>query len=108
MPRARIPARRRKRLRKRRKPSQIPVSKAAPPGAVFLTSPASPQYLRHADRLERPTKGTVRSRRRLTNMSRAFVKDTEDVEDLPDRPISVLPNDVTQEGLRQIEDALAA
>ena len=58
--------------------------------------------------MERPTKGTVRSRGRLTNMSRAFVKDTEDVEDLPDRPISVLPNDVTQEGLRQIEDALAA
>jgi transcription elongation GreA/GreB family factor len=41
-------------------------------------------------------------------MSRAFVKDTEDVEDLPDRPISELPNDVTQEGLHQIEEALAA
>jgi len=40
-------------------------------------------------------------------MSRAFVKDTEDVEDLPDRPISDLPNDVTQEGLRQIEETLA-
>jgi transcription elongation GreA/GreB family factor len=41
-------------------------------------------------------------------MSRAFVKDTEEIEDLPDRPISDLPNDVTQEGLRQIEQALAA
>jgi transcription elongation GreA/GreB family factor len=41
-------------------------------------------------------------------MSRAFVKDREDVEDLPDRPISDLPNDVTPEGLRQIEQALAA
>jgi transcription elongation GreA/GreB family factor len=41
-------------------------------------------------------------------MSRAFVKEAEDVEDLPDRPISDLPNDVTAEGLRQIEEALAA
>jgi transcription elongation GreA/GreB family factor len=41
-------------------------------------------------------------------MSRAFVKETDDVEDLPDRPISDLPNDVTAEGLRRIEDALAA
>src|SRR6266508_4864324 len=41
-------------------------------------------------------------------MSRAFVKETEDVEDQPDRPISDLPNDVTAEGLRRIEEALAA
>ena len=41
-------------------------------------------------------------------MSRAFVKDREDVEDLPDRPISELPNDVTQEGFHHIEQALAA
>ena len=41
-------------------------------------------------------------------MSRAFVKDTEDTEDLPDRPISGLPNDVTAEGFRRIEEALAA
>ncbi|HKS20164.1 MAG TPA: transcription elongation factor GreA [Bradyrhizobium sp.] len=41
-------------------------------------------------------------------MSRAFVKDSEDVEDLPDRPISDLPNDVTEKGLQQIEQALAA
>lgn len=41
-------------------------------------------------------------------MSRAFVKETGDVEDLPDRPISDLPNDVTAEGLRRIEEALAA
>lgn len=44
----------------------------------------------------------------MTGMSRAFVKDAEDVEDLPDRPISDLPNDVTVEGLRRIEEALAA
>lgn len=41
-------------------------------------------------------------------MSRAFVKEAEDIEDLPDRPISDLPNDVTADGLRQIEEALAA
>jgi transcription elongation GreA/GreB family factor len=41
-------------------------------------------------------------------MSRAFVKETEDVEDLADRPISDLPNDVTAEGFRRIEEALAA
>jgi transcription elongation GreA/GreB family factor len=41
-------------------------------------------------------------------MSRAFVKEMEDVEDLPDRPISDLPNDVTREGFHQIEEALAA
>ena len=41
-------------------------------------------------------------------MNRAFVKETDDVEDLPDRPISDLPNDVTAEGLRRIEQALAA
>ena len=41
-------------------------------------------------------------------MSRAFVKEVEGVEDLPDRPISDLPNDVTAEGLRQIEHALDA
>jgi transcription elongation GreA/GreB family factor len=41
-------------------------------------------------------------------MSRAFVKDSEEVVDLPDRPISDHPNDVTAGGLRQIEEALAA
>lgn len=41
-------------------------------------------------------------------MSRAFVKDSEEVADLPDRPISDHPNDVTAEGLHQIEEALAA
>jgi transcription elongation GreA/GreB family factor len=40
-------------------------------------------------------------------MSRAFVKETDDVADLPDRPISEYPNDVTYEGLRQIEEAFA-
>jgi transcription elongation GreA/GreB family factor len=39
-------------------------------------------------------------------MSRAFVKDAEEIEGLPDRPISV-PNDVTVEGLNRIEEALA-
>ena len=43
-------------------------------------------------------------------MSRAFVKeqDVEAFEDLPDRQISELPNDVTAEGMAQIEEALAA
>ena len=43
-------------------------------------------------------------------MSRAFVKEHDDdfVDDLPDRPISDHPNDVTEEGLRLIEAALAA
>jgi transcription elongation GreA/GreB family factor len=41
-------------------------------------------------------------------MSRAFVKEIEDVEDLPDRPISELPNDVTAEGLSRIDEALDA
>src|SRR3954453_4089391 len=38
-------------------------------------------------------------------MSRAFVKDTDAdaVEDLPDRPVSEHPNEVTAEGLAQIE-----
>jgi transcription elongation GreA/GreB family factor len=43
-------------------------------------------------------------------MSRAFVKETDAdaVEDLPDRPVSEHPNDVTAEGLAQIEVAVAA
>jgi transcription elongation GreA/GreB family factor len=43
-------------------------------------------------------------------MSRAFVKeqDIDAVEDLPDRPISESPNDVTAEGMAQIEAELAA
>ena len=43
-------------------------------------------------------------------MSRAFVKDTDAdaIEDLPDRPVSEHPNDVTAEGLAQIEAAYAA
>ncbi len=43
-------------------------------------------------------------------MSRAFVKETDAdaVEDLPDRPVSEHPNDVTTEGLAQIEAAVAA
>lgn len=43
-------------------------------------------------------------------MSRAFVKeqDIDAVEDLPDRPISEHRNDVTAEGMAQIEAALAA
>lgn len=43
-------------------------------------------------------------------MSRAFVKeqDIDAIEVLPDRPISEHPNDVTAEGMAQIEAALAA
>jgi hypothetical protein len=44
----------------------------------------------------------------LTIMSRAFVKDADDVEELPDRPISENSNEVTPEGLQQIEAALMA
>jgi len=43
-------------------------------------------------------------------MSRAFVKETDAdaALDLPDRPVSEHPNDVTAEGLAQIEAAVAA
>jgi transcription elongation GreA/GreB family factor len=41
-------------------------------------------------------------------MSRAFVKDADGVEQLPDRPASGHPNEVTRDGLRQIESALTA
>ncbi len=41
-------------------------------------------------------------------MSRAFVKDADEVEQLPDRPVSGHPNEVTRDGLRQIESALTA
>ena len=43
-------------------------------------------------------------------MSRAFVKeqDTDTLDDLPDRPIPEHPNDVTETGLAQIEQALAS
>ena len=43
-------------------------------------------------------------------MSRAFVReqDVEASETLPDRPISPHPNDVTQQGLRQLEARLDA
>jgi transcription elongation GreA/GreB family factor len=43
-------------------------------------------------------------------MSRAFVKETDAdaAPDLPDRPVSAYPNDVTTEGLAQIEAAVAA
>src|SRR3954462_94759 len=46
----------------------------------------------------------------MIRMSRAFVKesDADAVEDLPDRPVSDFPNDVTAEGLAQIEAAYAA
>jgi transcription elongation GreA/GreB family factor len=50
------------------------------------------------------------TRSHIGAMSRAFVKDTDAdaVEDLPDRPVSEYPNDVTAEGLAQIEVAVAA
>jgi transcription elongation GreA/GreB family factor len=41
-------------------------------------------------------------------MSRAFVKDAEYLQELPERPVSEHPNDVTETGLAQIEQALAA
>jgi transcription elongation GreA/GreB family factor len=43
-------------------------------------------------------------------MSRAFVKerDADYLEELPERPVSERPNDVTEAGLIQIESALAA
>jgi hypothetical protein len=40
-------------------------------------------------------------------MSRAFVKETDAVETLPERPVSEHPNYVTSRGLALIEDALA-
>lgn len=43
------------------------------------------------------------SRNMRAQMSRAFVKETDSVEELPDRPISEYPNDVTAAGLAQIE-----
>lgn len=41
-------------------------------------------------------------------MSRAFVReeDAEDFKPLPDRPVSTAPNDVTPEGLAQIESMI--
>lgn len=39
-------------------------------------------------------------------MSRAFVKDAEGIDELPDRPVSGHTNEVTREGLRRIEAAL--
>jgi transcription elongation GreA/GreB family factor len=41
-------------------------------------------------------------------MSRAFVKESDDVPELPDRPISEHPNLVTEKGLAQIEAEIAA
>ncbi len=41
-------------------------------------------------------------------MSRAFVKDAEYLEELPERPVSEHPNDVTEAGLAQIEHAVQA
>lgn len=40
-------------------------------------------------------------------MSRAFVKESDTVEPLPERPVSALPNYVTQHGLELIETELA-
>lgn len=44
----------------------------------------------------------------LPIMSRAFVKDGDEVKELPDRPISENSNEVTREGLQQIEAELSA
>lgn len=40
-------------------------------------------------------------------MSRAFTKETDEIPDLPDRPISEHPNLVTQRGLKLIEGEVA-
>jgi transcription elongation GreA/GreB family factor len=40
-------------------------------------------------------------------MSRAFVKESNDVEELPDRAISDYPNYVTPDGMSQIQKAVA-
>jgi transcription elongation GreA/GreB family factor len=40
-------------------------------------------------------------------MSRAFVKETDDIEPLPERPISPYPNYVTAQGLALIEGELS-
>jgi transcription elongation GreA/GreB family factor len=40
-------------------------------------------------------------------MSRAFVKENDDIEPLPERPVSSHPNFVTERGLALIEDELA-
>jgi transcription elongation GreA/GreB family factor len=40
-------------------------------------------------------------------MSRAFVKESDDVPELPDRPVSEHPNLVTKKGLAQIEAEIA-
>jgi transcription elongation GreA/GreB family factor len=49
-------------------------------------------------------------RSHIAAMSRAFVKETDAgaFDDLPDRPVSEHPNDVTEQGLAQIEAAVAA
>jgi transcription elongation GreA/GreB family factor len=41
-------------------------------------------------------------------MSRAFVRETDGIDDLPERSVSDHPNEVTRGGLEQIEAALAA
>lgn len=41
-------------------------------------------------------------------MSRAFVRESDVVDDLPDRPVSEHPNHVTERGLEMIESAFAA
>ena len=58
------------------------------------------------------TRAVVRTSRhpaRLANKSRAFVKeqDVGTVEHLPDRPVSEHPNIVTDQGMAQIDTALA-
>jgi transcription elongation GreA/GreB family factor len=46
--------------------------------------------------------------RKLRKMSRAFIKEVEDeINDLPDRPVSTHPNFVTVEGLAAIERTLS-
>jgi transcription elongation GreA/GreB family factor len=44
----------------------------------------------------------------VLSMSRAFVKEQDYVEDVPERPISEYPNDVTERGLEMINEAVEA
>lgn len=53
------------------------------------------------------TLGAARGAHQIACMSRAFVKETDDIEELPERPISSAPNLVTQAGLAAIEAEIA-
>jgi transcription elongation GreA/GreB family factor len=66
------------------------------------------KYGQHPSPADRSIGEPLEARVCCPAMSRAFVKDADEVEELPDRPISDHPNEVTREGLHQIEAALSA